>query len=92
MKRLLKVSTLFVLMLLTSSISYGASGDYYVVSPNQNVRFSVFLVKKQLSYNVTFKDKMVSSGSGRGAFEMEKVEVVVVRREEEEEVEIKCWG
>src|ERR1035437_2663985 len=59
MKRLLKVSTLSVLMFLSSFISYGASGDYYVQSPNSNIKFSVFLVGKQLSYNVTLKDKMV---------------------------------
>ena len=44
---------------LLSINSYGASGDYYVQSPNSNIKFSVFLVGKQLSYNVTLKDKMV---------------------------------
>jgi len=59
MKRLLKVSTLFFLVFLCSVNSYGASGDTYVLSPNQNIKFSVYLVGKQLTYSVTLKDKMV---------------------------------
>jgi len=59
MKRLFKVSALFILVFLSTFNSYGASGDYYVQSPNFNIKFNVFLVKNQLSYNVTLKDKMV---------------------------------
>jgi len=63
MKRLLQVSMLFLLAFLSTFSSYGASGDTYVLSPNGNIKFSVFLVGKQLSYNVTLKDKMVIENS-----------------------------
>ena len=59
MQRLISVTTLFLMVFLSSFNSYGASGDTYVLSPNGNIKFSVFLVGKQLTYSVTLKDKPV---------------------------------
>ena len=63
MQKLLKVSTLFILAFLFSFNSYGTSGETYVLSPNGNLKFSVFLSGKQLVYSVMLKDKLLMGPS-----------------------------
>ena len=59
MQKLLQGSILFILAFLLSLNSYGTSGETYVLSPNGNLKFSVFLSGKQLVYSVMLKDKLL---------------------------------